>query len=75
MASPRPTKEELIAAGWKKATPEQIAAAKAKISATGIVTALVGEWCYSSPCADDGLTCYIDESGACEDCYYDPLCD
>ena len=76
MDSSRPTRADLIAKGWKKATPEQVALAKAKITSSKVDTSLdVGDWCYSGPCSDGGLTCYIDKNGACDDCYHDPLCD
>lgn len=71
-----PIKEDLIAKGWRKATLEQVAKAKAKITATKSFKSLdAGDWCYSGPCNDGGLTCYIDENGNCDDCYHDPLCD
>lgn len=68
-----PTKAELIAAGWKKATPEEVAAAK--IDASGLSYAEgAGQWCYSQPCESGGLTCFTDENGNCNDCYKDPMC-
>lgn len=71
----RPTKEDLIAKGWTKATPDEVEAFMRGVTANSEWSAAAaGEWRYSQPCESGGMTCYLDANGRCTDCYRDPAC-